>query len=74
MATLAMKLKPFMVPNFVMVEMPPRPRNEGMKGLPSFPLNELPVETLDDLCLQFRADVFAKAGKKDPDTDKPEVG
>lgn len=64
--TIPLRLRPFTTPNFVMAEMPPRPKQEGVKELPSFALHELSVETLDELCGQFRAEVFAKAGKKDP--------
>ena len=59
-------LKPFQVPNFALAMMPPGARQDGFKEAPSFPLADLSVETLDGLCKQFRADVFAKAGKLDP--------
>lgn len=64
--TMPLKLKPFNTPNFVLVDMPARPKQEGVTSLPSFPLHELSVESLDQLCRQFRAEVFTKAGKKDP--------
>lgn len=55
------KLKPFVVPNFVI----------GTTGTsespPSFPIADISVEALDELCAQFRRDVFKKAGKPAPD-------
>lgn len=73
-ASVSMKLKPFNVPNFAVAEMPPGLREHGYRESPSFPLHELPVETLDTLCAQFRAEVFAKAKKKDPHNTPPERG
>src|SRR5690606_21598479 len=64
--SMPMKLKPFQVPNFALVEMPAGKREEGFNPLPPFPLHELSPETLDALCAEFRAAVFAKAMKKDP--------
>lgn len=59
------KLKPFTVPNFVI----------GITGTseapPSFPIADMTAEALDDLCTQFRRDVFKKAEKHDPDLDRP---
>lgn len=60
------KLAPWTVPNFVCVEMPPRPRQEGMAESPKYAIAELGAEVLSDMCDRFRADVFAKAGKADP--------
>ena len=58
----AIKLRGFTVPNYVVAEMPARPRQQA----PSFPLSELEAETLARLCDEFRAAVFEKAGKVDP--------
>lgn len=68
------KLKPFRVPNFVLVDADRvgqrqdgfNPDNNGMK----FELSQLDEDTLDELCEQFRADVFQKAGKVDPELKK----
>ena len=60
------KLKPFLVPNFVLADQPPKPRQEGFIEGQQFALSELDVATLDLLCEQFREDVFKKAGKDDP--------
>jgi hypothetical protein len=66
MTEIKQKLRPFMTPNFVSVEMPPRPRQEGLVEAPKFALAELDAETLSELCDEFRADVFRKANKTDP--------
>jgi hypothetical protein len=54
-------------PNFVTLKTPPRPRQEGWKEAPSIPLSELDADALSLLCDEFRAEVFRKAGKRDPD-------
>lgn len=66
MATIETKLRPFTVPNFVTVVMPPGKREDGLKPVPSFSLRELSPETLAELCDEFRVAVFAQAMKKDP--------
>ncbi len=67
MATINMKLKPFQTPNFVSLDLPPRPRQAGFNAEPpTLPLKELDAEALSALCEDFRAEVFRKAGKVDP--------
>jgi hypothetical protein len=62
-----MKLRPWVVPNFAVVETPPRKREEGFREAPTIPLADLDPGVLAAMCSQFRAAVFAKAGKADPD-------
>lgn len=62
-----LKLRPFTVPNFVIVEVPPRLRQEGFREAPTLALAELDAGTLSGLCDQFRAAVFKKADKIDPE-------
>lgn len=57
------ELRPFTVPNYVIQASTPRPREDGFVESPKFHIGELDVETLDQLCAQFRKDVFAKAEK-----------
>ena len=59
-------LQPMRIPNFVLSKMPARPRQEGFKEGPKWALSELYPEVLSDLCDNFRAGVFEKAGKPDP--------
>lgn len=66
MATKSVRLRPFSVPNFVLVEAAPTSRSEGFCETPKFPLADLEAATLAELCDEFRAAVFAKAGKADP--------
>ena len=66
-----MKLKPWVTPNFVILEVPARPRQEGWKEAPSIPLAEVDVAVLSDMCDAFRAEVFKKAGKPDPTSQEP---
>jgi hypothetical protein len=72
MADIKLKLKPFGTPNFVIAELPPGTRQEGIQDPPKWALSELDAETLAKLCDDFRAEVFRKAGKADPviDLDK----
>lgn len=67
-ATLEVTLKPFTVPNFVLVEEAPVSRGEGFSPSEGIPLSALDSLTLDRLCNQFRAEVFKKAGKEQPPT------
>jgi len=59
----SVRLKPFMVPNYVIQETPPRSRADGFREAPKFALHELDDLTLQALCDQFVEDVFAKAEK-----------
>lgn len=60
------ELVPWQTPNFVTMKVPPRPREEGFQQAPTFPLSEVDAETLAQMCDDFRASVFEKAGKVDP--------
>ena len=68
MSTMKIKIKPWIVPSFVSAEMPPGKREDGFHpdSVPKWKLSELDAETLDAQCREFRAEVFRKAGKKDP--------
>lgn len=59
-------LVPFSTPNYVTMQMPDRPRQEGFVEAPKYALSELEPEVLSGLCDEFRAAVFKKAGKRDP--------
>ncbi len=65
--TLNVELKPFTVPNYVIVE----PSRVGLKqeGIslenPKYHLNKLDRDTVSDLCDEFRRNVFLKAGIED---------
>lgn len=61
---------PWIVPSGVLVKLPEI--NASAYGyFPSVPLTEASAETLAWLCDEFRKDVFAAAGKKDPRQKKP---
>jgi len=64
--TVSLKIRPFTVPNYVLLELPPVGRQEGFAGNHSLPLSELDADTLDQLCYEFRKAVFQKARKTDP--------
>lgn len=59
------ELQPFRVPGFVFTVSGPRKREDGFTEAPKYALSELDAETLDELCTQFRNDVFRKAGKSE---------
>lgn len=59
------KIKPFLTPNFVRVEVPPESRDSGFSVVPCFPLKDVPAEDLNKLCNDFRKEVFRKAEKED---------
>jgi hypothetical protein len=61
-----LRLKPFIVPYYAIAAEAPHLRQEGLREAAKFALSELAPETLDALCTEFRAGVFARAGKADP--------
>ena len=66
MATVNLKLRPWMVPNFATVEQPPGRRQDGWKDVPGIPLADIDPDTLSAMCDDYRAAIFANAGKPDP--------
>lgn len=61
MATIQQKLKPFTVPNFVIVESDARPRQEGFQESPKYNLGAVPKDVLLEMCEEFKLAVLAKA-------------
>ncbi len=61
------KLQPFRTPNFVLMEMPPGRRQDGLQENKTFPLKDLEPDELSAMCNAFRAECFKKAGMNDPD-------
>ena len=66
MSSINMKIRPFQIPNFVSLEQPPGRRQDGMKAAITVPVGDLDPQTLSDLCDEFRAALFAKVQKPDP--------
>lgn len=46
--------------------MPYGKRQDGLVVAPSWSIKDIDAEVLSEMCDQFRASVFQKAGKKDP--------
>ena len=67
-AKLEIELKPFAVPNFVLVERTQSAIEHGVEEPSTLHLSELDADTLDRLCYEFRVAVFQKAGKRLPPT------
>ncbi len=59
-AAIKVKLKPFRVPNFVLID--------GHHLGSSVSLDQIDAETLGMLCDEFKKSVFKKAGKAIPET------
>lgn len=60
-------LQPFLAPNFVLQDKNQKISNEGeLTTNTSFPLSVVSAEKLSEMCDDFRAKIFKKAGKKDP--------
>ena len=55
------KLVPFRVPSYVIIERPVRPRQDGYLEVPRFHISELDDDTLTQLCDEFKSNVFKKA-------------
>lgn len=68
--SLDVEVKDFTTPNCVVPIQPPGVRQEGWKEVSGIPLKELDAKTLDQLCRNFRADIFRKACKPDPEIFK----
>lgn len=66
MATHKVELEPIRTPNFIL-----KANRSYIKGdEQSIAVGELSADTLSELCDEFRAGLFAKAGKKDPRTER----
>jgi len=63
-------LVPMTVPNYVIAVTPPGKRQDGFAEGPKYKLSELSEQVLSQLCNEFRAEIFKKAGKDDPDKEK----
>lgn len=66
-ANLEVELKPFIVPNNVIIE-PKKGYGDQSEASTIIPLIGLDPRTLDKLCEEFRDAVFKKAGKQQPPT------
>ena len=64
---LKIKIVPFAVPTEVYQDRPPQPRQNGLVlgNNPGIPLADLDASVLNDLCNNFRAEIFKKAKKSD---------
>lgn len=69
MNVMRVRLLPFSTPNYVIAASEPVMRQDGFKEAPKWPLSELDAETLAAMCDDFRAAIFKKAGKPDPQTE-----
>lgn len=62
----SVKLKPFLVPNFVSVEAKPGRKGDGVQPLPTIPVADLDSEALDGLAQAWLTELYEKAGKSSP--------
>ena len=63
MASIQVELNPFSVPTGVTLKQKPGLRQDGIRPNVELPLSQLSSEALEALCEEFRANVFAAAGK-----------
>jgi len=61
-----LKILPWVTPNYIIADMPPRPRQEGLVEAPKWHIKDLDANILSQQCDIFRAEIFKKAGKIDP--------
>jgi hypothetical protein len=66
MTAIAMKLRPWMPPNFASLEQPIGKREDGIQPAVSIPLADLDQDALDGLVAEWFAAVYKKAGKPSP--------
>lgn len=63
---LDIELEPFRVPNYVMVKQKAGLRQDGARlDSPKYHVKDLDIDTLSQLCDEFREAIFAKAEKLD---------
>lgn len=68
-AKIVLRVRPFSLPNFVTIEVPssePTSRSDPPPAA-TMAIPDLDAETLSILCDEFRAAIFAKAKKQDPE-------
>lgn len=59
MPVFPLKIRPFDVPQTVTIEMPPRPRQDGMQMSPVIKISDLPRSTVLELCKEFQDTMMA---------------
>ena len=64
--TQTVRLKPWQVPNFAGIEMPPGLKQEGFKELPTIAIKDLDYEALCGLAEQWLRELFSKANRPNP--------
>lgn len=57
------ELEPFRTPNYVLTKAKVGRRQDGFENVPKFHISELSDETLNELCDQFRKEIFEKKAK-----------
>ena len=58
--------RPFITPSYALEDLAPRPGEAGFTAIMARSIRDIDAETLSQMCDNFRADVFRKAGKEDP--------
>jgi len=66
MASINVTLRGFSTPDCAIPESRPGVRQNGIVPIGSISLSDIEASVLSDLCDQYRAEVFKKAGKPDP--------
>jgi hypothetical protein len=64
--TTAVKFRRWQAPNYAIQDVPPRPRQEGFSEAPKMHVKELPHQVLDALAEAWLADLYEKAGQRNP--------
>jgi hypothetical protein len=62
------RFRPWMVPVCAIVEIGPQPRQEGIKNLPSIPVEELDEEVVDALARRWLDNLYASRKEGSPFT------
>lgn len=58
--------KKFQIPNFAIIALPPRSREEGMKELPSVPLSQVPNQAFVALVEAWVSEMYTQHGQQRP--------
>jgi len=61
MSEIKIKLRPFQVPSYVLVEVKAKSKQQGFIEAPKYHLSDLDEQTLIELCDEFKINVLTKA-------------
>lgn len=71
MATYALPISPFVIPNVVYLQLPPGRKQDGVQSAPQLMLSQLPREIVEQLCADFQYEMLKQWDEANK--PKPEI-